>query len=103
MRVAYGSRLTSSCSIDAHTTFSGPFTVRGSGALRMGRYCAVGDELCVITTNHEMHHVTTASARPRSFELDSGTPASAEVAAISRTARPSTSAGDLRLGSGRAA
>lgn len=61
--VPYGSRLTSSCYIDAYTTFSGPFIVRGSGSFQMGRYCAVGDELRVVTTNHEMHHVTT-SFRP---------------------------------------
>lgn len=57
--VPYGSRVIEGCYIDAHTTFSGPFTVRGSGSFTMGRYCAVGDELRVVTSNHEMHHVST--------------------------------------------
>jgi virginiamycin A acetyltransferase len=53
VRAPYGSRLTSQCRVDAHTTFSGPLVVRGSGSLRIGKYCAIGDELRVITSNHD--------------------------------------------------
>ena len=36
------------------TRINGPILVKGSGELRIGNYCALGDAIRIITTNHDM-------------------------------------------------
>lgn len=53
MRLPLGSRLHSGVRIGAGTTFSAPPTFSGSGPSRVGRYTAVGEQLYVITSDHD--------------------------------------------------
>lgn len=49
-----GTRVTATTSIQAHTWFSGRPTFAGEGAIDIGRWCAIGEELRAISSNHDM-------------------------------------------------
>jgi virginiamycin A acetyltransferase len=48
------SRVWSDLEIGDGTNINGPFVSRGQGSFRVGRYCAVGEDLRVITSNHDL-------------------------------------------------
>lgn len=50
-----GSILTSRTAIGHGTRFHGPVTVRGVGPAQVGRYCAIGDNLRIMTSNHDLY------------------------------------------------
>jgi len=54
VRLDHRSRVWSDLEIGDGTSINGPLVARGKGLCRMGRYCAVGEDLRVITSNHEM-------------------------------------------------
>lgn len=43
--------------INKGTRINGPITVKGHGIFTLGKYCALGDHIDVITSNHEMNGV----------------------------------------------
>lgn len=53
VRLPVGSRLHRGVTIGAGTTFSAPPTFSGTGPASVGRYTAVGEQLYVITSNHD--------------------------------------------------
>lgn len=50
-----GSRLTTSTTIRRCTGFSGPVVVEGPGSVEIGMFCAIGENLRIITTDHGTH------------------------------------------------
>ena len=54
------SRLSTRTTVGRRTTFSGPPVVRGVGRLEVGPFCAIGDELRVVTSNHRTDLVSTS-------------------------------------------
>lgn len=59
VRLPYGTYIEGGTTIGAYTTFSGPPRIRGLGSLRIGRYCAFGDDFRAITSNHDMRFAST--------------------------------------------
>jgi virginiamycin A acetyltransferase len=51
--VARGSRIGAGTKIGAHTRINGPALIKGGAPVVFGRYCAVGDALRVISSNHD--------------------------------------------------
>lgn len=54
-RVASGSRIKPGTVIGHHTQINGPASIRGAGAATIGPYCAIGERLTIITSNHATH------------------------------------------------
>lgn len=55
IHIAAGSRIICpNVTIGAHTRINGPILIKGSGVCRIGRYCALGDGIRIITSNHDM-------------------------------------------------
>ena len=57
VQLPLGSRLSPRVRIEAGTTFASPPNFSGTGAVSVGRHCAIGQEFCVITTNHAVDRV----------------------------------------------
>ena len=53
VRIGHGSWIKSPTTIGQGTATGSGFVVRGAGCLVMGRYCAVGESVRVITSNHD--------------------------------------------------
>lgn len=53
--IAKGSKINVQTSIGTNTRINGPCIVKGAGTLVIGKYCAIGDNLRVITSNHNYH------------------------------------------------
>jgi len=54
VRVGRGSWIKSFCQIGRGTGIGWGFCVRGAGELSIGKFCAIGENLRVITNNHEV-------------------------------------------------
>lgn len=52
VKLARGSRLDDSTQIGFGTHINGPITVKGRGTCTIGRYCAIGADVKIITSNH---------------------------------------------------
>ena len=55
VRLPWGCEAGCQVTIGDFTRFSGPFRARGAGTLDIGKYCAIGTDLHVITSNHIMN------------------------------------------------
>ena len=56
VKISSGSSLTSNVEIGFGTRINGAITIKGKGACRMGRYCALGADIKIITSNHLYSH-----------------------------------------------
>jgi virginiamycin A acetyltransferase len=54
-RVAAGSQISPGTVIGHHTQINGPASIRGAGRATIGPYCAIGERLTIITSNHAVH------------------------------------------------
>jgi virginiamycin A acetyltransferase len=54
VKLPKGSRVTWRTTIEPHTSFSGPLVVRGVGEVSFGRWNAVGEELRIVSSDHDM-------------------------------------------------
>ncbi|ATX81428.1 Acetyltransferase (isoleucine patch superfamily) [Mariprofundus ferrinatatus] len=54
-----GTRIKCRFSAGNGTGIGNGFACRGSGRLEIGRYCAIGEAVRVVTSNHDMNRVTT--------------------------------------------
>ena len=54
VHLARGTKLTARTTIDDHVWVNGAATMRGNGTIRIGSWCAIGDELLITTTNHDI-------------------------------------------------
>ncbi len=54
IRIGWGSWIKSTTTIDRGSAIGSHFTVRGAGSLNIGRYCAIGESVRIITSNHDM-------------------------------------------------
>lgn len=50
--IATGSRIESRCNIGDWTRINGPILIKGSAYCTIGKYCAFGDDIHIITSNH---------------------------------------------------
>ncbi len=57
-RIPPGTRFGCKVTVGEHTWFTGPPSFSGSGAVEIGRWCAIGEELRVITSDHETRGAT---------------------------------------------
>jgi acetyltransferase-like isoleucine patch superfamily enzyme len=48
-----GTTLTSRVTVGPHTWFGGPPTISGAGTATFGRWCAIGSDLHVVTSDHD--------------------------------------------------
>jgi virginiamycin A acetyltransferase len=55
--IGWGSWIKSSCTIGTGTGIGWNFTVRGAGTLEIGKYCAIGENVRVITSNHAVEYL----------------------------------------------
>lgn len=53
VRIGRGSWIKSFCSLGRGTATGNGFVIRGMGELSVGRYCAIGESVRVITSNHD--------------------------------------------------
>lgn len=53
-RLPMGSRLVDGARIGAHTRFRGPVVMRGQGDVVIGNFCAIGEELRILSSNHDL-------------------------------------------------
>ena len=53
VRIPWGCRVSCDVEIGDHTRITGSFHARGAGSFLIGRYCAIGHGLHVITSNHD--------------------------------------------------
>lgn len=58
VRIGWGSWIKSRAEIGYGTATGWNFCVRGSGKLMVGRYCAIGENVRIITSNHETECLT---------------------------------------------
>ncbi len=58
VRIGRGSWIKSRAEIGYGTAIGWNFCVRGSGKLMVGRYCAIGENVRIITSNHETECLT---------------------------------------------
>lgn len=56
--IGRGSRIKCRTSIGKGTGIGNGFAARGIGALSIGRYCAVGEDVRVVTSNHDMSRLS---------------------------------------------
>jgi acetyltransferase-like isoleucine patch superfamily enzyme len=52
--IAKGSRISSITTIGDFTRINGPIVIKGRGTVKIGRLCAIGDGVRIITQNHDM-------------------------------------------------
>jgi virginiamycin A acetyltransferase len=52
VKLAPGSKLTEGTTIGAHTRVNGPASVRGEGPVSIGKWCAIGQDLRILSSNH---------------------------------------------------
>lgn len=52
--IAKGSRVLSRTFIGDYTRINGPILVKGKGEVRIGRLCAIGENVKIITQNHDV-------------------------------------------------
>jgi acetyltransferase-like isoleucine patch superfamily enzyme len=55
--IARGTRVYADLLIDQGTRINGAAMIKGHGVARIGKYCAIGDNLKLITSNHSVHHL----------------------------------------------
>jgi virginiamycin A acetyltransferase len=55
--IARGSLIGSDISIREGTRINGPITIRGLGKVSFGKYCAIGDNVRIITSNHDINYL----------------------------------------------
>ena len=73
VKLSSGTRLESKVEIDFGTRVNGALTVKGKGACRIGRYCALGADIRIITSNHLVSYVNIQCSLQRRIganELD---------------------------------
>ncbi len=51
-----GSLIESETEIGDYTKIDGPIVIKGNERVEIGKYCAIGDDVRVISTNHQVHH-----------------------------------------------
>ncbi|WP_269467106.1 CatB-related O-acetyltransferase [Mariprofundus aestuarium] len=65
--LAQGSRLTADAEIGFGTRVNGPVVIKGHGKAVIGKYCAIGDGLRVITSNHDLQYLSVQNALQQSI------------------------------------
>lgn len=50
--IGKGSRIVNNTSIGRGTRINGQITIKGSGSCTIGNFCALGDQILIITSNH---------------------------------------------------
>jgi acetyltransferase-like isoleucine patch superfamily enzyme len=58
VRIGHGSWIKSTAEIGHGTATGAGFVVRGAGALTVGRYCAIGESVRIITSNHDTAYLS---------------------------------------------
>lgn len=53
--LALGSKIQSPTNIGDHTRINGPIVIRGSATVSIGKYCAIGQNVRLISDNHIIH------------------------------------------------
>jgi virginiamycin A acetyltransferase len=54
-KLPHGSRINDLCEIGRGTRVNGPIVIKGAGPCSIGKYCAIGDDIKIITANHKMN------------------------------------------------
>lgn len=54
VRIGWGGWIKSRITVGRGTGIAGRFVVRGAGTLTIGRYCAIGESVRILTSNHDM-------------------------------------------------
>ncbi|MEZ8225880.1 CatB-related O-acetyltransferase [Vibrio splendidus] len=52
--ISKGSKISSNTTIGEYTRINGPIVIKGKGSVSIGRFCALGDSIRIITQNHDM-------------------------------------------------
>jgi virginiamycin A acetyltransferase len=55
--IARGSRIRSDIYMGTGSRFTGSATIKGQGKLVVGKYCAIGDNVRIITSNHDVNYI----------------------------------------------
>jgi len=59
--IHWGSDISSSLEVGEGTRINGPAKIKGHELVRIGKYCALGDDLRIISTNHKMDYADVQS------------------------------------------
>lgn len=70
VKLSSGTRLESDVEIGFGTRVNGALTVKGKGACRVGRYCALGADIKIITSNHLVSHANIQCSLQRRIGAD---------------------------------
>ncbi len=70
VKLSYGTRLESEVGIGFGTRVNGAFTVKGKGACSIGRYCAFGADIKIITSNHLVSYANIQCSLQRRIRAD---------------------------------
>lgn len=70
VKISSGTRLESDVEIGFGTRVNGALTVKGKGVCRIGRYCALGADIKIITSNHLVSHANIQCALQRRIGAD---------------------------------
>lgn len=60
--ISKGSNIYAKMIIDSGSRINGPITVKGRGTLTVGKYCAFGDNVRIITSNHDTSYLNVQYA-----------------------------------------
>lgn len=80
MYIAKRTRLFADTHIARGTRINGPALIKGEGKAEIGKYCAIGDNLTVITSNHTFHNLNLQNALQ--VEVTGNTPFKSEKADV---------------------
>src|SRR5262245_19134778 len=78
--IAPGSEIAPRTSIGDGTRINGPAVIKGAGAVSIGRYCAIGDGVRLISANHRLTHANLQGELQAKLGLDRGAVAAGPVA-----------------------
>lgn len=79
VKLSSGTRLESDVEIGFGTRVNGALLVKGKGACRIGRYCALGADIKIITSNHLVSHANIHCSLQRRIGADELDVASGDV------------------------
>ncbi|MDC7995364.1 CatB-related O-acetyltransferase [Altibacter sp. HG106] len=69
--IGRGSRIVNGFSIGEGSRVNGAITVKGSGRCHIGKYCAIGDQVKIITSNHSTQTVNLQYALAKKLGFSS--------------------------------
>jgi len=78
--IARGSVLGKNMEVGFGTRFNGPTYIRGTGKLKIGRYCAIAHMSRFITSNHRISGVNLQHALDRAMEIAPGVSSKSNIA-----------------------